>query len=68
MHASALRVKCPEHGVKLAEMPWTRKGSAFTLLFEQAALTLAREMPINATAHIIGITNKRLWRIVQHYE
>ncbi|WP_419622779.1 transposase, partial [Thiolapillus sp.] len=46
-------------------MPWARKGSAFTLLFEQAALV--REMSVNAAARIIEITDKRLWRIVEHY-
>lgn len=67
IHASVPRVKCPEHGVKLVEVPWARKGSAFTLLFEQAALALVREMPVNAAARIIEITDKRLWRIVEHY-
>jgi len=67
IHASVPRVKCPEHGVKQVKVPWARRGSAFTLLFEQAALTLAREMPVNAAARIIGIGDKRLWRIVQHY-
>jgi len=67
IHASVPRVKCPEHGVKLIDVPWARKGSAFTLLFEQAALTLVREMPVNAAARIIEITDKRLWRIVEHY-
>lgn len=67
IHASMPRVKCPEHGVKLIDVPWARKGSAFTLLFEQAALTLAREMPVSAAARIIEITDKRLWRIVEHY-
>ena len=67
LHASVPRVKCPEHGVKLANVPWARKGSAFTLLFEQAALTPAREMPVNAAARIIEINDKRLWRIIQHY-
>lgn len=67
IHASVPRVKCPEHGVKLVEVPWARKGSAFTLLFEQAALTLAREMPVSAAARIIEITDHRLWRIVGHY-
>ncbi len=60
-------MKCPEHGVKLIEVPWSRKGSAFTLLFKRAALTLVREMPVNAAARIIEITGKRLWRIVEHY-
>ena len=53
--------------MKLVEVPWARKGSAFTLLFEQAALTLVREMPVNAAARIIEITDKRLWRIVEYY-
>ncbi|WP_136800050.1 ISL3 family transposase [Desulfosediminicola ganghwensis] len=61
------RVICPEHGVRLVKVPWAREGSGFTLLFEQAALTLVREMPVNAAARIIGITDKRLWRIVFHY-
>jgi len=67
IHAAVPRVKCPEHGVKLAEVPWARKGSAFTLLFEQAALALAREMPVSAAARLIEINDKRLWRILQHY-
>ena len=67
VHALMPRVKCPEHGVKLVDVPWARKGSAFTLLFEQAALTLVREMPVNAAARIMEITDKRLWRVVQHY-
>ena len=67
IHASVPRVKCPEHGVKRIEVPWARKGSAFTLLFEQAALTLVREMPVSAAARIIAITDKRLWRIVEYY-
>lgn len=67
VHANVPRVSCPEHGVKLVEVPWARKGSAFTLLFEQAALALVREMPVNAAARIIEVTDKRLWRIVEHY-
>ena len=67
VHAYVPRVKCPEHGVRQVEVPWARKGSAFTLLFEQAALTLVREMPVNAAARIIEITDKRLWRIIEHY-
>lgn len=41
IHASVPQVKCPEHGVKLVAVPWARKGSAFTLLFEQVALALS---------------------------
>lgn len=65
--ATVPRVKCTDHGVKRIKVPWARKGSKFTLLFEQAVLILSREMPIKAAARIIGITDKRLWRIVFHY-
>jgi len=61
------RVACPDHGVKRAPVPWARPGSRFTLLFEQAALILVREMPVLAASRFIGITDKRLWRIVEHY-
>jgi len=61
------RVDCPDHGIKRAAVPWARPGSRFTLLFEQAALVLVREMPVLAAARFIGITDKRLWRIVEHY-
>ena len=45
----------------------TQRQRLQTLLFEQAALTLVREMPVNAAARIMEITDKRLWRVVQHY-
>jgi len=48
-------------------VPWPRKGSGFALLFEQTALTLVREMPVNAAARFMSVTDKRLWRVVQHY-
>ncbi|CAO0820247.1 hypothetical protein DFAR_1460003 [Desulfarculales bacterium] len=51
-----LWVYSPDHG--------TKEGSRFTLLFEQAAVTLVREMPVLATARIIGVRDTRLWRVV----
>ena len=65
--AAVPRVRCLEHGVKQIEVPWARKGSKFTLLFEQAAMILVREMPVLTTATILEMTDKRLWRIVEHY-
>lgn len=65
--AKVPRADCPDHGVLRINVPWAREGSRFTLLFEQAALILAREMPVLAAARIIGITDQRLWRIVMHY-
>lgn len=61
------RTDCPEHGVLRITVPWARPDSGFTLLFEQAALLLMREMPVAAAARIIGVTDKRLWRVLQFY-
>lgn len=61
------RTDCPDHGVKRAQVPWARDGSGFTLLFEQVALMLAREMPVQAAARQMAITDQRLWRIIGHY-
>lgn len=65
--AKVPRTDCPEDGVLRITVPWAREGSRFTLLFEQAALMLVREMPVLAAARIIGVTDQRLWRIVEHY-
>jgi len=61
------RVCCPEHGVKQINVPWARKGSAFTLLFEQVAMLLVREMPVLTAARILDMVDKKLWRIIRHY-
>ncbi len=65
--AKVPRTDCADHGVKRIQVPWAREGSRFTLLFEQAAVILVREMPVLAAARIIGITDQRLWRIIEHY-
>ena len=65
--ASVPRVSCKKHGVKRIQVPWARKGSRFTLLFEQAALVLVREMPVLAAARILNMADKSLWRIILHY-
>ncbi|CAO0822215.1 hypothetical protein DFAR_2880003 [Desulfarculales bacterium] len=37
------------------------------MLFEQAAMTLVLEMPVLAAARIIGVSNARLWQVIQFY-
>ena len=46
--ASVPRVRCPEHDVKHIKVPWARKSSHFTLLFEQFSMVLVRETPMLA--------------------
>ncbi|UJF20296.1 transposase family protein (plasmid) [Vibrio sp. SS-MA-C1-2] len=49
-------------------MPWARPGSGFTLLFKEVTLALIREMPVNTAVKFMEVTDKRLWRVVEHYE
>ena len=61
------RVDCGDCGVKQVEVPWARPGSGFTLLFEALVMALAREMPLQAVANLVGEHDTRLWRVVHHY-
>ncbi|SEK50587.1 zinc-finger of transposase IS204/IS1001/IS1096/IS1165 [Halomonas daqiaonensis] len=49
LHARVSRTKCPEHGVRRIKVPWARPGSDLTLLFEQSAMSLVKEMPVLAS-------------------
>lgn len=61
------RVRCDGCGVKMVMVPWARPGSGFTLLMEALILELARQMPVRAIARMLGVRDKRLWRIIEHY-
>ena len=67
LHVRTPRVKCPKCGVRRVPVPWAREGSGFTLLFEAFLLVLAKEMPVNAVARIVGEHDTRIWRILRHY-
>jgi len=61
--AKVPRTRCEEHGVHPVNTPWAREGSQFTLLFEQALLTLVREMPVKTCAKYVGVNDKRVDRL-----
>lgn len=67
LHARVPRVKCPEHGVHQAPVPWAREGSGFTLLFEALLMTLVREMPVHSAARLVREHDTRIWRVIDHY-
>ena len=67
IHASLPRTRCKDHGVKTVDVPWARKGSGFTLLFEAWVVELAKHLPVDVIAHMIGEHDTRLWRFIKHY-
>ncbi|UUX92226.1 ISL3 family transposase [Methanoplanus endosymbiosus] len=67
LHCRVPRVCCETCGVHVADVPWARKGSGFTLLFESMVLYLIQRMPVAQVAEYIGEHDTRLWRIVEYY-
>ena len=67
LHARVPRIWTPEGKVVLAEVPWSRPGSGFTLLFEALTMMLCQQMPVSEVAEHLREQDTRLWRIVMHY-
>lgn len=68
LHCAVDRMQCPKCGkVIMADVPWAEKGSGFTLLFEARGIALMKEMPVNAAADYLDVTDKRLWRVMERY-
>lgn len=61
------RVSCAEHGVLQVSVPWARGGSGFTLMMEAMIMLLAQQMSVSAAARHLGESDKRLWRVIDHY-
>lgn len=51
----------------MAEVPWAKPGSGFTLLFEALVMTLAKAMPVKTVAEFVGEHDTGLWRIIHRY-
>jgi transposase len=65
LHARAPRVKCPEHGVRQARLPWAETGSRFTLLFEALAIDVLLATDVKKAATLLGITWDEAWHIME---
>ena len=67
LHARTPRTACDKCGVRLVEVPWSRPQSGFTLLFEALVMQLCQMMPVNAVSRLIGETDNRIWRVIEHH-
>jgi len=67
IHARVPRIDCRSHGVHMVDVPWARKGSGFTLLFEALVMAMAKEMSVKGVSRLTGTTDTRLWRVLEHY-
>lgn len=65
LHARTPRVKCPEHGVRQARLPWSEPGSRFTLLFEALAIDVLLSTDVKKAATLLGLTWDEAWHIME---
>ena len=62
------RIKTSNGKVKTAEVPWARKGSGFTLLFEAYAMLLIEgEMTVSKVAKLVNVYAHRIWGIFNYW-
>lgn len=78
-HLNFFQHKCYLHGrvpkivddsgkTTTQSVPWARKGSGFTLLFEAySMLLIENEMPVNKAAKIVGVYPNRIWRVFSYW-
>lgn len=68
LHCRVPRIITKDGKVKLVEVPWSRSGSGFTLLFEAYVMALIEcEMPINKIGHLLNENAHRLWTIFNYW-
>jgi len=68
LHAKVPRVKQLEGKIETQSVPWSRKGSGFTLLFEAFSMLLIEsEMPINKVGKILKVYPNRIWRVFNYW-
>jgi len=68
IHCRTPRVKKKDGKIALVEVPWSRQGSGFTLLFEAFVMGLIeKEMPVNKIGKLLGEHAHRLWTIFNYW-
>ena len=62
LHARVPRVRCKEHGVRQARVPWAEPQGRFTSLFERMVIDVLQETSISGGAQLLGLS----WDEAQH--
>ena len=68
LHAKVPKVKQSDGKITTQPVPWARKGSGFTLLFEAfSMLLIENEMPVNKAAKVLQVYPNRLWNVFNYW-
>ncbi len=67
LEARVPRIETGKGQVRQIEVPWAGKLNGFTLLFEALILQFAQCMTPNQLKKIIGVSNHKIWSIIDKY-
>jgi len=67
IHCRVPRVMCEKCRIRLIEVPWSRKSSGFTSLFEAMIVLMAGDMQISQISERVQETDTRLWRVIKYH-
>ena len=68
LHAFVPRIATSKGGIKTVLVPWARRNTGFTLLFEAYAMSLIElEMPVSNVARLVGENDQRIWNIFHYW-
>jgi transposase len=66
LEAELPRVKCKEHGVVTASVPWAEPGSGFTAMFEALVIDWLKEASTSAVSRLMDLSWNAIDGIMQH--
>lgn len=49
------------------EVPWARAGAGFTQTLEAFVVALCTQMPVHAVARLLGVSDDRVWRVLDFH-
>ena len=68
IHAKVPRVRCHTCAkTTQVVVPWARPNSSFTRQMEALLVTLCKVMTVSQVAQLPGVSDGRVWRILDHY-
>lgn len=68
IEAKVPRVGCRECGkTTQGEVPWARPGMGFTQTLEAFVVALCTQMPVDAVAKLLGVSDDRIWRVLDFH-
>ncbi len=68
IRAKVPRVRCAACGkTPQVKVPWARPNSGFTQRMKALVVAVCRAMTVRQVAQLLGVSDMRLWRVLDHY-